>query len=114
MAKIQMTTTAYDEIVQAAKTINERTESPDVQDKARKYLMRTDIPTPAEFEAHHLGKNFGAYLPFVIYYLEPGICVIPPSDPDFKTKKRVLKDTRRYLMRMFEENVDLIYDDEEE
>lgn len=114
--KIVMRYSDYLRMVDAAKEIDRRTDDVTIKEKKKKFISRHEIPTIEDLLAHSVPENLETFLPYLVYYREPGICRIDPKDPDAEGKAERLKQLRRYLTRLFDEMIDFEYDvdDEEE
>ena len=121
MVKITIKSSVYEQIIEAAKEINRRTDNEDLKERRKKFLRRKDFPTVEVLEQHNIKTNFETFLPYLIYYMEPEIFQLNPDEEPYKSNTNLykqdcekLKRTRKYIRDIFNERVEIIYDDEEE
>lgn len=121
MVKITIKSSVYEQIIEAAKEINRRTDNEDLKERRKKFLRRKDFPTVEILEQHNIKTNFETFLPYLIYYMEPEIFQLNPDEEPYKSNTNLykqdcekLKRTRKYIRDIFNEKVEIIYDDEEE
>ncbi len=101
-----MTISEYEKLIQVAEKINKTTDDLKIKTQKGKFPMRTYIPTEEELEEHLVREKFLTYLPYLVYFREPGLC---KDDGEGR-----LKALRKYLSRLFDEMLYIDFGEEDE
>ena len=104
--KVSIKTSDYEKLIVVAKKVDENADDISLREQNKKFLSRGHIPTPEELELHHVKENFMFYLPYLVYYREPGIYTGPHDNAE-------LTRTRKYLTHLFNECLDIVEDEED-
>ena len=100
MQKIRIKFQDYKQMADVAHMVNILSDDIKERNQKKKFLMRWYVPSPAELEAHNVRGNFARYMPYLIYFREPGAC---RTDD-----KEALEELRGYIDGLFRECLEVI------